>query len=90
MQIRFIAGDLGEGSLVEAAIDLLIVGGVACDDAPSSCPGDLDGDGEISGGDLGLLLAVWDTDDADADLDGDGTVSGGDLGLLLSGWGFCS
>ena len=89
MQIRFIASDLGDGSLVEAAIDLLVVGGVACDDAPSSCPGDLDGDGEISGGDLGLLLAVWDTDDADADLDGDGTVSGGDLGLLLSGWGFC-
>ena len=88
MQIRFIASDLGEGSLVEAAIDLLVVGGVACDDAPS-CAGDLDGDGEVGGGDLGLLLAVWETNDPNADLDGDGTVSGGDLGLLLSGWGLC-
>jgi hypothetical protein len=47
--------------------------------------GDLDGDGRVSGSDLGLLLGMWGGPGA-ADLDGDGTVSGSDLGLLLGGW----
>ena len=88
MRIRFIASDLGDGSLVEAAIDLLVVGGVSCEDAPD-CPADFNGDGAVEGSDLGLLLAVWGTNDAQADLDGDGNVGGGDLGLILSGWGLC-
>ena len=88
MKLRFIASDLGDGSLVEAAVDLLEVGGVFCEDAPS-CLGDLTGDGSIGGDDLGLLLAVFGSDDPDADLDGDGIVGGGDLGLILSGWGLC-
>ena len=53
------------------------------------CPGDLNGDGVINGGDLGQLLAAWGTNDAAADLDCSGTVDGGDLGLLLAGWGDC-
>ncbi len=48
--------------------------------------GDLNGDGIVDGADLGLLLAAWDSDDADADLNGDGTVDGADLGLLLANW----
>jgi hypothetical protein len=47
--------------------------------------GDLDGDGRVSGSDLGLLLGMWGGRGA-ADLDGDGTVSGSDLGLLLGAW----
>ena len=88
MQIRFIAGDLGDGSVVEAAVDLLVVGGVACEDT-LPCLGDINGDGAIGGDDLGLLLAVFGTSDPDADLDGNGNVGGGDLGLILSGWGLC-
>ena len=89
MRIRFIASDLGDGSLVEAAIDVLVVGGVQCEDAPPTCVGDITGDGMIGGDDLGLLLAVFGSDDASGDLDGDGIVAGGDLGILLSGWGLC-
>ena len=48
--------------------------------------GDLDGDGAVNGGDLGLLLAAFGSDDPEADLNGDGTVDGGDLGLLLVDW----
>jgi len=52
---------------------------------------DLDGDCEISGGDLGLLLAAWgpcpEKGACDADLDGDGVVGGADLGMLLGMWG---
>ena len=58
-----------------------------CVDAAASCsvvPGDLDGDGEVGGGDLGVLLARWGTSDPAADLDGNGIVGGSDLGLLLS------
>ncbi len=49
-------------------------------------PGDLNGDGLVDGADLGLLLAAWGSDDADADLDGSGSVDGADLGILLSNW----
>ncbi len=48
--------------------------------------GDLDGDGIVGGGDLGLLLAGW-GGTGPADLDGDGTVGGSDLGLLLAAFG---
>ena len=61
----------------------------ACSDGPSECPGDLDGDGAVAGGDLGLMLGAWGTADPAADLDGSGSVNGGDLGLLLGAWGLC-
>ena len=44
---------------------------------------DLDGDGEVNGADLGLLLAGW-NQPGPTDLDGDGTTNGADLGLLLA------
>jgi len=48
---------------------------------------DLDGDGSVGSGDLGILLAAWGSSDPAADLDGDGTVGSGDLGILLAAWG---
>ncbi len=61
---------------------------VACD-AP--CSGDLDGDGRVGGGDLGLLFTAWGPCPGTcvADLDGDGEVGGADLGRLFSLWGEC-
>ena len=56
------------------------------DVAPAGPTGDLDGDGIVGGGDLGLLLVAW-GGTGPADLDGDGVVGGGDLGLLLAGFG---
>lgn len=55
---------------------------------PSACPADLDGDGAVSGSDLGLLLGNWGLAGT-GDLDGNGTVTGADLGLLLGAWGAC-
>jgi hypothetical protein len=52
------------------------------------CPADLNGDGAVTGSDLGLLLGNWGFSGT-GDLNGDGTVSGSDLGLLLGGWGAC-
>ena len=51
--------------------------------------GDLDGDGAVTGADIGLLLGLWGSTGYDciADFNDDGFVSGFDLGLLLGGWG---
>jgi hypothetical protein len=53
-----------------------------------SCAADLNLDGVVDGGDMGLLLSAWDT--PEADLDGDDVTNGSDLGLLLSAWGSCA
>ncbi|MBC04067.1 MAG: hypothetical protein CMJ34_12320 [Phycisphaerae bacterium] len=53
------------------------------------CPGDFNGDGTVSGADLGLMLVAWGTDDPSTDLDGDGDTDGADLGLMLSAFGSC-
>jgi len=54
-------------------------------------PEDLDGDGVVGSGDLGILLASWGPcpvgAPCPADLDGDGAVGSGDLGILLAAWG---
>ncbi|MEL7451162.1 MAG: thrombospondin type 3 repeat-containing protein [Pseudomonadota bacterium] len=46
------------------------------------CDGDLNNDGSINFADLGLLKAVFFTNDDDADLNGDGVVNFADLGLM--------
>jgi hypothetical protein len=64
-----------------------------CESPATSCPGDLNLDGAVSGADLGILLGAWGPatpETANADLDADGTVNGADLGALLGAWGPCS
>lgn len=58
-------------------------------DLGPACPADLDGNGAVTGFDLGVLLSQWGSAGS-ADLDGSGDVGGADLGLLLSAWGPCS
>lgn len=55
---------------------------------PGDCPADLNGDGQVGGADLGVLLGAWGVPGS-ADLTGDGTVDGADLGVLLGAWGAC-
>jgi hypothetical protein len=66
-------------------------GTMVIDDMGSTCLGDIDGDGQVSGGDMGLLLAAWGpcTGRCAADLTENGTVDGADIGLLLAAWGPC-
>jgi hypothetical protein len=57
-----------------------------------SVPGDLDGDGNVDGLDLALLLGQWGAcptrpDTCPADLDDSGIVNGLDLAILLAAWG---
>lgn len=57
--------------------------------ADDPCPADLNGDGQVNGADVGLMLAFWGEPGA-GDLNGDGTTNGADVGLLLAAWGPCS
>ena len=59
------------------------------DGIEAPCPADLDGNGSVDGGDLGLFLGVWGTSPCALDLDGDGSCTGADLGILLGSWGGC-
>ncbi|MFG0256477.1 MAG: FG-GAP repeat protein [Phycisphaerales bacterium JB043] len=52
------------------------------------CQGDLDGDGDVDGGDLGLFNSRWGLP-GPTDLNKDGTTDGADLGLFLTFWGPC-
>lgn len=61
----------------------------------TTCLGDLDGDGAVAGGDIGVWLgrtgsSCHPTDPCAGDLTGDGVVDGADLGVLRSYWGRCS
>jgi hypothetical protein len=69
---------------------LFLATGCAHEIIAERCPGDLNGDGIVDGGDLLILLSAWGPNPGHpADLNGDGTVDGGDLLILLSAWGEC-
>ena len=88
VRVRIIASDLDAGSVVEAGVDEITVLEASCSEI--DCPADLNQDGKVNGGDVGLLLAAWGGNGAGGeDLDGDGTVGGADIGLLLAFWGDC-
>ncbi len=56
----------------------------------SSCPIDLNGDGNVGAADLLGLLAAWGTNPCGPpDFDGDGSVGASDLLALLANWGAC-
>jgi hypothetical protein len=52
------------------------------DEFGNVCDPDLDQSGDVNFADLGLLKAVFFTNDPDADLDGDGSVNFGDVGIM--------
>jgi hypothetical protein len=51
------------------------------------CPADLTGDGEVAGGDLGIMLIGWGT--PLGDITGDGITDGLDISFLIGAWGPC-
>jgi len=83
----YVGGDFNiAGSVVSSALARW-----ACD--PQSAGADLNGDHEVNGLDLGLLLVQWGpcpacpTTPCPADFNGDGVVDDIDLALLIAEWG---
>ncbi len=86
-QVRFSASDLGQGSVVEAAVDGVLLQSVFC--PPEGCPWDLDNSGEVGITDFLSLLSLWGTSPGGPpDFDGNG-VGITDFLELLSHWGAC-
>ncbi|MBC23943.1 MAG: hypothetical protein CMJ32_08530 [Phycisphaerae bacterium] len=88
VQVRFICSDIGNNSVTEAGVDNFEVQQYICS---ATCPGDYNGDGEVSGEDLGALLGAWGTDNCDINISGSNgcIINGEDLGALLGSWGVC-
>jgi murein tripeptide amidase MpaA len=84
MRLRFVARDEDADGIVEAAVDDLDIWALSACQPP--CFGDLDGDGEIGQGDLGVLLAAYGVG-WEGDLDWDGDTDQADLGSLLAIYG---
>ena len=81
-----LASDFRRAAIVVlAACAALAVAPVA---RAQGCTGDLNGDGVVTGADLGLLLGNWGRAGI-GDIDGNGFVDGADLGALLGAWGAC-
>ncbi|MBW7906308.1 MAG: hypothetical protein LC135_04495 [Phycisphaerae bacterium] len=59
--------------------------------APTPCPGDLTGDGNVDQSDLGVLLADFGCNsgpgNCPGDINGDGLTNQSDLGILLAAFG---
>jgi len=89
LRLRFLASDLGDGSVVEAGVDGVEVFTFICDE---NVFGDLDDDGIVGINDFLILLAEWGPCDQPcppscaADLDDDCTVGINDFLLLLGNW----
>lgn len=61
-----------------------------CGGTTTPCPEDLDGDGQVTSGDIAfMLLDFGPCAGCLSDLDGSGDVSNGDVALLLLGYGPC-
>lgn len=81
-RVRWVARDLGTGSVVEAAVDDVQVIRYDC---TSFVAEDFNRDGRVDGADLGTLLGSWGLAGS-TDLTGDGITNGADLAQLLAAW----
>jgi hypothetical protein len=83
-QIRFTASDNGDGSVIEAGVDALMLQSFAC---ASSCPADLTGDGDLNFFDISEFLALFGDEDPTADFTGDGNFNFFDISAFLDAFG---
>lgn len=83
IRVRFIASDLGDGSIVEAGVDDLRILSVGCDTNPA----DLNGDGNLDFFDISAFLSAFDDQDPIADFNNDGNIDFFDVSAFLKAFG---
>lgn len=81
IRVKFVASDLGAGSIVEAGIDDVRVFGASC--ASSSCPADLTGEGQLNFLDVSAFLDAFGSMDPIADFTSDGSFNFLDVSAFL-------
>ena len=86
-QVRFVCGDLSDGSVIEAGVDGVSLSEGFCDE--SSCTGDINGDSVVNVTDLLEVVGSWGAAGGAADVNGDGIVNVGDLLAVVDAWGPC-
>ena len=86
-RVRYIVGDLGTGSVIEAGVDGVALSRSYCDEV--ACDGDINNDGNVSVTDLLMIIADWGSNNPATDIDGDGIVAVGDLLIAIANWGSC-
>ncbi len=82
VQIRFVAEDASNGSIVEAALDEFSITDALCND----CVADFNNDGSVNTQDVLAFLNAWTAGDPSADVNGDGTVNTQDVLFFLNLW----
>ena len=80
LRVRFIASDIGSGSIVEAGVDDLRIESVGC----SSNPADLNDDGNLDFFDVSLFLTAFSAQDPIADFTNDGAFNFFDVSAFLA------
>lgn len=80
LRVRFVASDLAEGSLVEAAVDDLRIEAVGC---PGN-PADLTGDGVLDFADASAFLTLFAQGDLSVDFDNSGALDFADVSAFLA------
>ncbi|MDX2130736.1 MAG: S8 family serine peptidase [Planctomycetota bacterium] len=85
VRLRFIADDAASGSIVEAAVDDLVVSALTCEN-PGGCDPDFNADGNVDQDDIACLAQVVAGDPScssnDPDFNGDGNVDQDDVDVL--------
>ncbi len=81
-RIRFIAEDIGGGSIVEAGVDAVTLQVINCD----VCPADLTGDGMLDFFDVSGFLNAYNAQDPAADFTGDGIYDFFDVSAFINAY----
>ena len=80
IKVRFIASDLGSGSIVEAGVDDLQIVAIGC----NTNPADLNGDGTLDFFDISAFLNAFANQDPIADFTNDGVFDFFDISAFLA------
>ncbi|MEN0020098.1 MAG: S8 family serine peptidase [Planctomycetota bacterium] len=84
VQVRFIASDLGDGSVVEAAVDNFVVTELVCNETEPTCAPDVNADGVLNIDDFSAFVTAFFDADMAADINGDDVLDIDDFSAFVT------